>query len=303
MKIYINRQPKYGPWGGGAKTVNKLAERLLSNGHTVVYRLEENIDFIFCFDPRPNSFGENINHLYAYKNLFPKVKIIQRVGDVGTHGKPELTSMVKYCLNNSDYFIFPSAWSREYVKHSGENYKVIPNGPMPEFYKNRSNRNTLPPTPRIVTHHWSTNSRKGFNTYKKFDDFCQQSGEFEFHYIGQVPDGVSYKNQTSPVSADDLVEMLPKYDIYLTASEEEAGANHVLESLASGLPVVYKENGGSIPEYCHISGKEYSDFSSMISALRHVRDNYKDYKRDCLRYKYTNELVIDQYCDILKDLK
>ena len=31
---------------------------------------------------------------------------------------------------------------------------------------------------------------------------------------------------------------LPSHDIYLTASLEEAGANHVLEALACGLPVL-----------------------------------------------------------------
>ena len=44
-----------------------------------------------------------------------------------------------------------------------------------------------------------------------------------------------------PVSG--LVDVLPSYDIYLTASEEEAGANHVLESLAAGLPIVYRDTG------------------------------------------------------------
>ena len=300
MKVYINRQPKVGPWGGGAKTVNKLSERLLNDGHTVVYQLQEGIDVMFCFDPRPNSFGENINHLYAYRQLFPKTKIIQRVGDVGTHGKPELTHLVKQCLNKSDYFIFPSRWAMEYVNYSGENHSVIYNRPMGEFYTNRDESSEVRDIPKIITHHWSTNPRKGFDLYKKFDNFCKQTGEFEFHYIGQLPNGCSFENQLPPMSATNLVEILPKYDIYLTASEEEAGANHVLESLAVGLPVVYRDNGGSIPEYCALGGKEYSDFSSMVESLREVRDNYKNYKVECLKYKDTNDMVADEYCDIIR---
>ncbi len=300
MKVYINRQPKKGPWGGGAKTVNRLSEKLLNDGHTVVYQLQENIDVIFCFDPRPNAFGENINHLYSYRQLFPKTKIIQRVGDVGTHGKPELTHMVRQCLDKSDYFIFPSKWAMEYVNYSGENHSVIYNCPMREFYENRNERVELPKVPRIVTHHWSTNPKKGFDLYKKFDDLCQQTGEFEFHYIGQVPRGCTFTNQFPPMGAVNLISHLPNYDIYLTASEEEAGANHVLESLAVGLPVVYRNTGGSIPEYCALGGKEYTNFSNMIESLREVRDNYVNYKQDCLKYKDTNDLVIDQYCDIIR---
>jgi len=303
MKIYINRQPKVGPWGGGAKTVNKLSESLLANGHIVVYQLQKDIDIIFCFDPRPNAFGENINHLYAYRDAFPKTKIIQRVGDVGTHGKPELTHIVKQCLDKSDYFIFPSRWAMDYVNYSGDNCSIIHNGPMKEFYANRNERTELPKVPRVVTHHWSTNPRKGFGLYKKFDEFCQQTGEFEFHYIGQVPNGCVFKNQLPPMAAANLVSQLPNYDMYLTASEEEAGANHVLESLAVGLPVIYKQDGGSIPEYCAFGSKEYSDFSSMIESLRKVRDNYENYKLDCLKYSDTNDSVVGKYYDIVRRLQ
>jgi glycosyltransferase involved in cell wall biosynthesis len=300
LKIYVNRQPKLGPWGGGAKTVNKLSEMLLQDGHTVVYQLQEGIDVIFCFDPRPNSYGESINHLYAYKKAFPKTKIIQRVGDVGTHGKPELTNTVRQCLNKSDYFIFPSKWAMEYVDYSGDRCSVIYNCPMKEFYQNRNERTKLPTVPRIVTHHWSTNQKKGFDLYKQFDEFCQETGEFEFNYIGQVPAGYKFVNQNSPMPVSGLIETLPNYDIYLTASEEEAGANHVLESLAAGIPVVYRDTGGSIPEYCSLGGAEYSNFSTMIDSLRDVRDSYISYKKDCLKYSDTNDMVVEEYGKIIR---
>ena len=54
MKIYLNRRPVSGPWGGGNKTVSMLSKSLTELGHKVVYQLEDNIDIIFCFDPRPN---------------------------------------------------------------------------------------------------------------------------------------------------------------------------------------------------------------------------------------------------------
>ena len=174
---------------------------------------------------------------------------------------------------------------------------------MPEFYLNRNERTETSDTPKIVTHHWSTNVRKGFDLYKRFDEFCNQSGEFEFHYIGQVPKGCSFKNQLPPMAVDHLVGALPNYDIYLTASEEEAGANHVLESLAAGLPVVYRNTGGSIPEYCALGGTGYSDFDDMIESLRDVKDNYKKHKVECLKYKDTNDIVIDKYCDIIRRVR
>ena len=303
MKIYINRQPKSGPWGGGAKTVNKLVEKLLSAGHTVVYQLSDDIDVIFCFDPRPNNFGEYIEHMYAYRTAFPKTKIIQRIGDVGTHGKPELTQLVKYCAKRSDYFIFPSEWAKEKINFEGDNYSVIPNAPMLNFYENRNNKTVISSPVKVVTHHWSTNPRKGFDLYKKFDSFCQSNPEFEFTYIGQLPPSCKISNYVSPMSVSELVQELPKHDIYLTASEEEAGANHVLEAMACGLPVVYRDNGGSIPEYCSSGCKSYSDYESMIESLRVVSGEYSNFKSDLLEYKSTNDFVVEEYCKIIGKIR
>ena len=54
MKVYFNRKPVSGPWGGGNKTVNSLVNRLHNN---VVFDLEDDVDIIFCVDPRPNEDG------------------------------------------------------------------------------------------------------------------------------------------------------------------------------------------------------------------------------------------------------
>ena len=97
---------------------------------------------------------------------------------------------------------------------------------------------------------------------------------------------------------------LPNYDVYLTASREEAGANHVLEAMAAGLPVVYHDEGGSIPEYC----KEYSNFNfSMVDELPEIFDNiYKNYeevKSTALGFNRTISDAISQYVEIIEKMK
>ena len=301
MKIYINRQPNYGPWGGGAKTVNKLVEALLKKNHTIVYHLCEGINVMFCFDPRPNAFGEWYQDLVNYRSKNPSAKIVQRVGDLGTHSKPDLTKMVKETLNISDYFIFPSKWAKEKIGFDKDNFSIINNAPMDIFYNNRNTNTILSEKIKVVTHHWSTNPKKGFHVYKEFDQWCKGK-DISFHYIGQVPSGVSFDNHIKPVSAEDLSVMLPQYDIYLTASEEEAGANHVLESIACGLPVVYKETGGSINNYCELYGEKYSDFDDMIGKIEKVINQYDSYKNQVLNYRDTNDMVIAKYCNIIEKL-
>ena len=133
MIVYLNRAPKLGPWGGGAKTVNLLCEKLQDRGHQVVFSLVPDIDIMFCFDPRPNQFGEDYGSMLNYKLQNPGVKIIQRIGDIGTHGKPDLNLYVKESIKYSDYCIFPSMWSKKEIGFTGANHAVINNAPMPIF--------------------------------------------------------------------------------------------------------------------------------------------------------------------------
>ena len=106
MKIYFNRQPVSGPWGGGNKIVQTLSSALQNAGHEVVYSLDtSDIDVIYCQDPRPNHNGEKYDHFLHYREAFG-AKIIHRIGDVGTHGKPELTNFLTKFCHFSDHLIF-----------------------------------------------------------------------------------------------------------------------------------------------------------------------------------------------------
>lgn len=286
MKIYINREPVTGPWGGGNKTLSALCDRLKKN-NDVVFQLEKDIDVIFCFDPRPNSKGIWYQHFLNYKNANPGTKIIQRVGDVGTHSKPELTELVKQSTQYSDYVIFPSLWAKNYINYNKENFKIIPNAAEKVFHKGKKCINEeidKSKKIKIVTHHWSDNPKKGFLIYSKLGKLISERRleNFEFTYIGRYNksfpmDGIKILN---PLPAEQIADELINYDVYLTASLEEAGANHVLEAMASGLPVLYRVGGGSINEYCKDHGVEYNDadienLNNLIEKLNN--QNFKEY--------------------------
>ena len=304
MKIYINRQPVSGPWGGGNKAVIETSKKLISEGHEVVYGLCEDIDIIFCFDPRPNNRGEWYQDFINYKNK-TGCKIIQRVGDVGSHGKPELTSLVKETVKLSDFLIFPSQWAKDYINYEQKNCKVIHNAPLEEFYKYRKNNVEEPVSKiKLISHHWSPNPKKGFDFYKSLDNICVNSQFLEFKYVGALPKNMEYSNHIKPTGDNEkIAKIISSSDVYISASQEEAGANHVLEAIACGIPIVYHENGGSILEYCKDYGVSFATEKEMFNAIYEVRKDYLNFKQKVLKYKRNISDVINEYMEIICALK
>ena len=295
--FYFNRLPVLGPWGGGNKTLTALAERLLGMGHEVTGDHRRDMDAIFCVDPRPNQTGvtyQDLFHLSASK----RIPLIQRVGDVGTHGKPDLTYLVKFSTALSSRVIFTSEWARDFVGCTRDS-TVISNGALPIFYGKRRESRPIGVRPRIVTHHWSNNPLKGIAAYEALQDAIEAGSlNAEFTYIGRSSDRLAPRT-VSPVDADQLSEMLPRHDIYLSASLWEAGANHIVEAMACGLPVIYNRDGGSIPEYCQGRGLSFSTASQMIDAIANVLRDYETFRQQSHTYTRTIDDVVDQYVEVL----
>ena len=105
-----------------------------------------------------------------------------------------------------------------------------------------------------------------------------------------------------PISAIELSKELTNHDIYITASIEEAGANHVLEALAAGLPVVYHKEGGSIVDYCKDYGTEFECFKSLIDSINESIYQYETLKKNVLSYKEDNSKVAEEYIKIIEEL-
>ena len=301
MKIYVNRQPVSGPWGGGNKTLAALVEALRED-HEVTFSLDNDVDIIYCQDPKPGPDGlwyqDFLNHKVKYGS-----KIIQRVGDVGTHRGPQITNLVKDTTNYSDVVIFPSDWAKRAIEFNKTNYFVIHNAPNDEFYnhRNTSLKTKVSDKIKIVTHHWSTNDMKGFEIYESLGKYAKQNKHIEFCYIGRYSDRFGCDGITveSPKDVTELSKVLPLYDVYLTASKLEAGANHVLEGMACGLPTLYRSGGGSIDEYCCQYGLQYKSFEELVRVIEHMKNMYAPYKSQVMSYKNKISDVITTYAKII----
>ena len=69
--------------------------------------------------------------------------------------------------------------------------------------------------------------------------------------------------------------------------------------MACGLPVVYRGNGGSIPEYCRGYGVEYDEFSDLLQSLRQIKENYNYYKKKNLSFKRSIDDTIKCYMELI----
>ena len=238
-------------------------------------------------------------HFLNHKHQFGS-KIIQRVGDVGTHSKPELTRLVIDSTKHSDHVIFPSYWAKNYINYEKNNFTVIENAPQEIFYKNRKKAFSDTGKIRIVTHHWSTNEKKGFDFYQFLGNEISNKNiqNVDFTFIGRFNEKYQTKgiDVLAPMTAEELATVLPSFDLYLTASLAEAGANHVLEAMASGLPVLYRQSGGSIDEYCKEFGKEYKTMQEMLEKITSLSIS----KLRISSYNRKIEKVINEYEKIIR---
>lgn len=303
MKIYVNRRPVSGPWGGGSKILRAIVDELLRRGHEVLFEEQhatsDRVDLILCVDPRPT-------HLVRYEDLVElkirsKCKIVQRVGDLGTHGKPDLFKLVSDTVVLADRVVFPSVWARDYLGFGHDKSVVIPNGADPRFKEHRRETNSTQNVLSIVTHHWSDNVMKGFETYEQLSSLCSSTPDIRFTYIGRAPASTHLTKLLQPMNVVELSYELPRHDVYVTASRKEAGANHVLEAMAAGLPVLYHEDGGSIVEYCKTRGNSYRDFDDLRMLLM-SRQTVLENMSNTTRYDRTTIDVGKEYVDHLESI-
>ena len=300
MKIYFNRRPVQGPWGGGSKILSSIITECLNRQYQLFFEDEINtninFDIMFCIDPRPSPLVD-FGMLLRKKFMQPNVKLIQRVGDLGTHGKPEFFELIKASTQRSDILIFPSNWAKDYL-NSQKKYYIIQNAPLKEFIidkKNNFNEDSL----NIVSHHWSDNKFKGFDIYKQLNEYCKD--ELKFTFIGRKPVDLEIKNYIPPQDVKGLISELPKHDVYITASKYEAGANHVLEAMALGLPVLYHKDGGSINEYCKDFGIQYENFEELIYILENKKELLQNIANN-MSYTRSSIDMAKEYVDLFETL-
>ena len=299
MKVLVNRKPVDGPWGGGNLLITALCNILVNNGHRVVHQFEEEIDVIFMQDPRYSDLGISINEIVNYKTHNPTTKIVHRVNECDARkNTADVDDLLRLCSQYTDHTIFVSEWMRQYhVRQNWQCYdtSVIYNGvDKKHFYAVPSNANSE--KVNIVTHHWSNNRMKGFDVYEALDQFVHENSNFTFTYIGRELGTFKNTKIIPPIHGADLGKELSKYDVYVSGSLFDPGPNHILESIACGIPTYVIKDGGGAVEFAGLD-HVYKTIDGLIEILKS-----KDYHKNNFQVQ-SWESCIEKYVNLFSSLE
>jgi glycosyltransferase involved in cell wall biosynthesis len=277
MKLYINRAPVHGPYGGGnlwVKAAYKYAEKA---GHEVFSPddFKARPDAILLAGIESDGIAISAQQAIMYKMYMGSVKLIARINENDARkGTNYVDDNMITLSEHIDGAVFVSNWLRDYYLDRGwkcSNNTVIYNGVDRDIFKpnQKINNGKL----NIVAHHWSDNYLKGFDIYEKLDEFVSQAHprgagqrEFTFTYIGRDRKTFKNTNVVKPLFGKALGEELGKYDFYVSASRFDPGPNHCLEALSCGIPTYVHKDGGGCVEFVG-TDHVYTDWDDLQSIL------------------------------------
>lgn len=318
MKVSIGSPIIQGPYGGGNLFVKNLSKYLFDQGHEVVFGLKDkDIDIIIITNPLKYSevsiYNQHDVNFYL-KFINPNALVVQRINECDERKDTNNVNIQILEANKcADYTIFVSNWIKRLYEEKGiskKNSRVILSGSDENIFFIRKNfeKNVGNKKLKLVTHHWSSNWKKGFDIYIKIDELLDKpewSSLIEFTYIGNLPKGILFKNikHFPPKTDIQLGEVLNSYDGYITASINEPSGNHHIEAAQSGLPILYLESGG-IPEYCEGYGIGFNSsnfelkLKEFINKNKFLKKNMTNYPNNATK---SNEAYLELFDVMIKN--
>ena len=250
-------------------------------GNDVIFDLyDPGIDIILLTDPRRSSSSSTFTDAdiaYYLTNVNSQAIVVQRVNDNSSSRDSDFRSrrlaFANHCAHQT---VFVSNWLQEDYERDGFSLiepVVIHNGADRAVFHGVGGRiwdgnEKL----RVVTHHWSTNWKKGFDVYREIDVLLNQQRYrelFDFTFVGRVPSNVQFRN------------------------------TRVVAPLC-GLPVLYRRSG-SLPEYCSTFGLPFNEGEVGVG-LFSAYERYSELKANMSEYPYDTERCCGSYDSLFRQL-
>lgn len=257
MKVYINRKPVHGPYGGGAKFINGFYEHARDTGCELIANdsMTPSPDVILLVGLTNDGSGISPEQTIMYKMMLSgqkDIKLVLRVNE--NDARKDTNNVDDYLLKLSKHIdgtIFVSDWLRDAFVAKGWHQPqntVIHNGVDNTVFKPNAKLNNG--KVNIVTEHWSDNPLKGEDFALWLDDFVgRHLDEFTATFIGRTKAHLKHTQHIRPMASKALGEELGKYDVCINATRFDPGPNSVIEPISCGLPTYVHVDGGGAVEF------------------------------------------------------
>ena len=296
MRICIPLQPKL--QGGGNNFIANFLKYLDARGIRHTEHISDRYDVLFTLH-----WVMEYEGILAGVRRNPRVRIVHRIdGSAEDYGReqPESVDTTQKLINRlADLTIFQS----EYCRHSTrEKFPlIVHDGPViynpvdVEQFRPDGETINLQETVNVACATWSTNPMKGARSLYAA---AQANPDIGFIMCGRYPDAPTLPNVhiMGMLGRDALARTLRSCDILYFPSENEACPNVVLEALASGLPVLYKDSGAT-PELVADCGlpAEVGTFREQLESVMEQKDVLAALARERAVAEFNPDLVLSRY--------
>ena len=281
------------PWGGGNQFLAALTSELSQLGHKVATRptRETQIVLLNGFNRGANkrleltqvaqlrqsgkmtALGRIVPTSLQMKRLRRGPALVHRVDGVPelVRGRRTKADEVQPAVNRlTDYTIFQSEYCRtsftEQCGFSPEHSTVIHNAVDPRLFYPCEAKPVNGAPLRLVAASWSSNRRKGFDTLAEIS----RLPGVELTFAGNWCPEVEHANVrlAGVLQSHELAVLMRSSDAMIHAAWNEPCSNAIVEAMACGLPIIYRDSGGNRELASEFGVPLTDDLPSVIDSLR-----------------------------------
>jgi len=304
MKICFPVKPVHE--GGGNYFIMSFIKYLKGHDFTITHDINDRYDVIFT-----NHWSVPLRSIYRGIRRNPKLRLVQRIdGAAQDYGRDPASDTKQHEVNlMTDLTIFQSQYARDATRrkfpvivndgpviHNPVDFTMFtPQGPVHPAITD-FNFDTL-----LCSVTWSTNAKKGS---AEVYEVATAHPEVGFVLCGNFPGAPSLPNilQLGVLDRSALASAMRACTSFLTFSENDACPNVVLEAMSSGLPVLYKDSGGT-PELVDECGipVEVVGFAKALTQLANNKERWSANARARAESHFNPEKILGQYVEAIRN--
>lgn len=204
----------------------------------------------------------------------------------------------------ADFTIFQSSYCRASFEESAGQpssaCRTISNAVDPRIFYPTASEQKLSRRIRLVSVSWSSNRRKGFETLAQLSHLDHVEVTFAGNWCPDV-DSASVR-MAGALDREQLADLLRCSDAMVHAAWNEPCSNAIVEAMACGLPVIYRNSGGSAELAGNYGVALDQDLAGSIEELR---DHYAIIRARLAedRWKFLIPRAAREYVEVFEHLK